>query len=810
MKKISISSLLATLIFATPSLCSARQSSVRDSRSLYFLENKGQIADQYGRARNDIGFAVPAGNMNVFIGNGQLHYQFSRLEKVNTSNGMPAGSLSANDPGKGEISTYRLDVSLLGCDPMAKVIATEKQDYQEHYYTANSRPAGIHASAFSKITYKDIYPGIDWVIYIKGSGLEHEFVVGPSGNPADIKLSYSGATSLTIDNNGGLVATTPMGTVKEMAPVCYNSEGKEIPSSFTIKEGVVSYDVNNRKGPMVIDPLLLWGTYYGPDSSTSPFYGVACDDSAKVYVAGLTWSGVDGSIATSGAYQVTFGGLTDAFLVKFDSSGNRLWATYYGGTNGDWATGIACDNRRNVYIGGVTSSTTGISTPGSHQPTYGGGARDAFLAKFNSDGVLQWGTYVGGSGANTPSSVSCDSNGHVNIAGESNDVNNISTPGSFQPTRAGGWDAFLVQFDTAGVRQWGTYYGGSADEFGGVHTNDNQYIYLASLTPSATGIASLGAYQSALGGGGSDIFVAKFALNGFRMWGTYFGGEGSDNLGGITCDKLGYIYVLGTTSSTTAIASPGCYQSAIAGGATDAFLAKFEPELGYRVWGTYFGGPNDETVGLSRIGTDDSNHVYILGNTASTTGIATVYGWQTAYGGGSSDGFFSKFSSVGDLEWSTYYGGSLTDEVRSCAWDGKSMYICGITNSPNNIATPGSFLPVGGGGASAFQGFLAKFGYPDTASTDTSALVSTIDRSGDLIIYPNPTSGDIELSGHIAYRGIAQVLVTDVTGRIVLRENIPVANGLLNRRLKIQGAPGVYFLQTLFNDTRRTLKFVKE
>jgi hypothetical protein len=808
MKKANITSVVIALFVAVPVLLTAKDNSATSKQSLCFIENRGQVTDQFSKARADIQFALPAGNVTVFVGDGQLHYQFAKLEKVGGSSNIDGHIM--DDPAKGELSIYRMDVELVGANRSAQPIATEKQTYREHYYLPGCGIAGVHAGAFKKITYKDIYPGIDWVIYVKDNKLEHEFVVGPKGNTADIQLRYSGHTSLQKDANGNLVAKTPMGIVTERAPVCYTPQGKEIPSSYSVNGNLVSYDVSGYKGQMTIDPQLLWGTYYGPDSSTSPLYGVACDDSAKVYSAGLTWSGATGSIATTGAYQVTFGGLTDAYLIKFDSSGNRLWATYYGGTDGDWATAVACDRHRNVYVGGVTSSTGGIATPGCQQPTYGGGPRDGFLAKFNSEGILQWGTYIGGSGANTPSSVSCDSNWHVYIAGESNDPNNISTPGSYQAVKAGGWDAFLVQYDSAGVRQWGTYYGGSGSEFGGVHTNDNQFIYLAALTPSTSGIASVSAYQPTFSGGGSDVFVAKFGQDGARFWGSYYGGDGSDNMGGITCDKDGAIYVLGTTSSTTNIASPGCYQAAKAGGAEDAFLMKLEPELGYRVWGTYFGGAGEEVAGLSRIGTDDSNHVYILGNTTSTTGIATTDARQTAYGGGDNDGFFAKFSSAGALEWSTYYGGSATDEVRACAWDGKAVYICGITNSTGNIATAGSFLSVGGGGASYFQGFLSKFGYPDTSATDTTAYVGTIDQHISLAMNPNPNNGLFELTGHFGDGGIAQVVITDISGKVVLKENVAAPGGALNKQLKIQVAPGVYFLRVACGTGMRTLKFIKE
>ena len=88
-------------------------------------------------------------------------------------------------------------------------------------------------------------------------------------------------------------------------------------------------------------------------------------------------------------------GSSDAFLVKFNSSGVRQWGTYYGGTGYDYSFSCATDASGNIYLSGYTRSTSGIATTGAHQTTLGRGY-DAFLVKFNSSGVRQWGTYYGG------------------------------------------------------------------------------------------------------------------------------------------------------------------------------------------------------------------------------------------------------------------------------------------------------------------------------------------------------------------------------------------------------------------------------
>ena len=120
----------------------------------------------------------------------------------------------------------------------------------------------------------------------------------------------------------------------------------------------------------------LWATYYG-GSGNDNAYGVATDASGNVYMAGQT-DGASG--IASGGFQNTFGGAADAFLVKFDAAGNRLWATYYGGTGSDGGYAVTTDASGNVYLGGYTSSTSGIAS-GGFQNSFGTGDADALDRK---------------------------------------------------------------------------------------------------------------------------------------------------------------------------------------------------------------------------------------------------------------------------------------------------------------------------------------------------------------------------------------------------------------------------------------------
>jgi hypothetical protein len=356
-------------------------------------------------------------------------------------------------------------------------------------------------------------------------------------------------------------------------------------------------------------------------------------------------------IATVGAHQTVYAGGPissgtggyDAFLVKFNSSGVRQWGTYFEGT------GNACttDASGNIYIVGLTNSTSGIATAGAHQ-TVMSGSGDAFLVKFNSSGVKQWGTYFGGSytlasGMETGLSCATDALGNVYMTGHTPSTSGIATAGAHQTIYGGSsTDAFLVKFNSSGVIQWGTYYGGAGVDIGYSCTTDaSGNIYLAGDTqqeflPASSGMTTIGAHQSAYGGGYSDGFLVKFDSNGQMQWGTYYGGSLLDVSVSCATDASGNVYMSGNTQSATGIATSGAHQTTVNG----AFLVSFNSS-GVRQSGTYCGGIKNVCT------TDASGNVYMTGYTQSNSGIATAGAHQTANGNsGYNDAFLLKFNGI--------------------------------------------------------------------------------------------------------------------------------------------------------------------
>jgi hypothetical protein len=698
----------------------------------------------------------------------------------------------------------------------------------------------MNVKSYTDVTFKNLYAGVDVKWYEKNGELEYDFIVAPNTDYTKIGWEIKGADRISIGENGQLIIETPLGNIEEQAPIAFQGE-TQVEAAWKIDGNKISFKLGNynENEVLIIDPVVRqWGTYYG---GTGTDIGASCatDASGNVYLAGYTNSTTE--IATTGAHQTTYGGGSyDAFLVKFNSSGVRQWGTYYGGTGTDIGTSCATDASGNVYLAGYTNSTTEIATTGAYQTTYGGGSYDAFLVKFNSSGVRQWGTYYGGTQNDVSYSCATDASGNVYLAGYTNSTTEIATTGAHQTTYGGGSDdAFLVKFNSSGVRQWGTYYGGTGLEIGASCATDaSGNVYLAGRTNSTTEIATTGAHQTTISGP-YDAFLVKFNSSGVRQWGTYYGGTGLDIGASCATDASGNVYLAGYTNSTTEIATTGAHQTTYGGGYDDAFLVKFNSS-GVRQWGTYYGGTVTD-IGLS-CATDASGNVYLAGYTNSTTEIATTGAHQTTYGGGSYDAFLVKFNSSGVRQWGTYYGGTVLENIASCATDASgNVYLAGRTSSTTEIATTGAHQTTISG---PYDAFLVKFDAcpavysqdtivandsctwingvtytsSNTTATDTLiasngcdsivslnlTIVNTVGLNSqatlsNVQVYPNPTNGKLTIDAE-NFEGVE---VYDVSGRLILESKLKI--------IDLEGqSKGLYLFKINANGTKQEFKVLKE
>lgn len=748
-----------------------------NASQLFLIENKGQIVDEKGKQAFNVLFSIKSENLNIFLKKNSIHYQFSKPENKSGVKAFSKQRTREYDQlatAPVTYKSYRLDVELVNANPNPVVTTENEQLYTENYYTANNNSKPVTGvKSYQKVIYHDVYPGIDWVIYTKGSVLKYDFVVREGGNPADIKIKYLGAQKIKINKDGSLTATTPLGSLTEEAPVAFTAGNNEkVNCKFSLEKNILSFITEQTNESFIIDPQLQWGTYYGGADLDNGF-SVATDGSGNVYIAGSTNS--FSQISTSSGHQTSLGGGYDGYLVKFNSNGQRVWATYYGGAAADYINSVYCDNSGNVLVAGQTLSANNISTSGAHQGSLAGN-NDAFIAKFGSGGIRTWATYYGGGGNDYGTGITSDNTGNIYLTGYTLSASGIATSDGFQIERGGQSDAFLAKFNSDGVRQWGTYYGDLGQEQGhGVACDNSGNAYLIGFTNSALNIATSGSHQATIGGI-FDAFLTKFNGTGSRIWSTYYGGTEDDDISAVKCDATGNIYISGWTASTTNMATSGSHQSSKSG-LYDAYVAKFN-NSGVRQWGTYYGGTMDD-YGNS-IALDNNGNIFLAGNTNSTGNIATAGSHKTTYGG-TTDAFLVKFNNSGIRQWGTYYGDIYDDYCAGVATDPSGLaYIVGTTSSEENIASSGSHQAVFGGGA--YDAFLAKLGEPDNIPPSVYLVNPTLDYCENGSVAMEYTS-----TGTFDPANVFTLQLSDASGNFAapnpLGTSTSVPNGVINGTL---------------------------
>jgi hypothetical protein len=377
---------------------------------------------------------------------------------------------------------------------------------------------------------------------------------------------------------------------------------------------------------------------------------------------------------TAGAYQTTFGGTLDAFVLELASNGGSLtFSTYIGGSGNDVATGIAID-ASGEYVVGSTASTN-FPVLGPYQ-LHLNGSTNSFVTKLNASGTaLAYSTYLGAGTGDLAAAVAVDPSGDAFVTGATPTAAFPTTPGVVQPTcgtavncNGGLTDAFVTVFNPSGATlKYSTFLGGEAGDEGlAIAVDSSGDAYITGVT-SSTLFPLHSALQGTLGGP-QDAFVTELNPTGTAfVYSTFLGGSLQDAGSGITVDGSKNVYVTGQTNSTN-FPKVNATQGSLAGG-RDAFVAEINASGSSLVFSTYLGGSLDENINaaggtltaLGGIAVDGSgSNIYVVGNTASVNFPATTGALQTSSGGGT-DAFVAKYSTGTSSGSFTVTNGTLSN-----------------------------------------------------------------------------------------------------------------------------------------------------
>jgi len=416
---------------------------------------------------------------------------------------------------------------------------------------------------------------------------------------------------------------------------------------------------------------LDWG---GPTYEYDEGYAVATDNDGNVYATGIFWGTVDFDPDPIDEYPLTSNGGYEAYLSKFDSSGNFIWARAWGGTGFDFSEDVTVDGYGNVYVTGSFNKTVDFDPdPVSEYPLTSIGSDDGYLLKLDSSGNFVWAGAWGGTSGDYGAGVVVDNFGNVYVTGSFvNTVDFDPDPVSEYPvTSTGSDDAYLIKLDSSDNFVWVRNWGGSSSEYGcGVAVDSTGNVYVtgnfwetADFDPDPIDEYPLTPL------GGMDGFLSKFDPSGDFVWAGAWGGLLFENSQGVAVDGFGNAYVTGYFSGTADFDPDPIDEFLLDSiGSNDAFLSKIDSS-GNFVWAGAWGGTSNDSA--RDVTLDSEGNVFVAGYFNATVDFdPDLIDEFPLTSSGETDAFLSKFDGAGNFEWVRTVGDSLYEGANGVAVDG--------------------------------------------------------------------------------------------------------------------------------------------
>ena len=350
-------------------------------------------------------------------------------------------------------------------------------------------------------------------------------------------------------------------------------------------------------------------------------------------------------------FSIFLGFFSVLILPFFANAQNFRWAKQIGGNDTDAGSAIANDPSGNIYIAGTFGSTADFDPGAGVSNLISVEYSDAFVAKYDRSGNLIWVRQMGATNQQEAKGLAVDKNGNVTVTGYFIDSIMVDSNTVFRSN--GSYDIFVINYNAAGVYQWGYSFGGSGVDQGGTVAVDTFGNVYASGYFQQTADFDPGAATLNFNSNGNDIYVIKFAPNGSFEWAKQIGGNGTDEVKNIKADQHANIYLSGYFSLTCDF-NPGAVTNYIASvGNNDAFVMKLNSAGDY-VWAKTFGGANFEVT--MALDVDLNGNVYSTGAFQLTAdfnpGTAT---YNLTANNTASDIFISKLDSMGDFVWAKQF-----------------------------------------------------------------------------------------------------------------------------------------------------------
>jgi len=635
------------------------------TESAFFLTNKGQLPEEVDFYLQDRGRAV--------------YFSSEGLSFLLPGQDFP----------------YAVKIKFLNGQNRARPSPVGQPEISFAYFRGKKENWLIDVPAYRGIFYADIWPGIDLIYICSGEGLKSQFIIKPGADPSQIRFQVEGAEKIEINENNELVIMTPAGPIVDSVPLAYqgkSTERTEIKVKYKIYGDFAfgfSFGPYDASAELIIDPVILIGGTYIGGPNFDYAYGLALDDAGFIYVVGYTYS-TQGYPLKSGPQLNFNGGDVDAYIIKLDPKASKIiYCGYLGGSDRDYAYGVAVDEKGAAYIVGYTASRENSFPVVKGPDLTHNGEYDVFVAKINPEGnSLDYCGYIGGQANDFGRAIAVDSEGRACLTGYT-----LSSEATF-PVKKGpvltfkrNYESFIARINSTGEQiEFCGYLGGLGDDWGyGIAVDQEGSIYVAGATASDEYSFPVRTGPDLAFNGQVDAFVAKISASGEEIiYCGYIGGEGEDVAMAITVDSTGFAYVTGYTGSGEKT-FPVTFGPDLDynGGFYDAFVAKLAKGGNYLAYCGYLGGSGYEAG--SGISIDDWGCAYITGFTSSTQDSFPVKDGPELSFAGSFDAFLAKISFNGArLIFCGYLGGTEADYAQAVAVEKNGtghIYLAGSTYS---------------------------------------------------------------------------------------------------------------------------------
>jgi len=606
------------------------------------------------------------------------------------------------------IKSHNFNVNLVNGILDNHIKSLKSPEYYNYFIGNDPSKWKSDCRAYGKLTFTEVWPGIDMEVIALRKRIKINFVVHPIANPSDIRMHYEGIDKLGIEN-GNLIISTSIGNLAETDPVSFQQfKGRQtkIPTNFIIRGDTVGFGTSlyNPSTDLIIDPNIIFGTFTGSVADNWG-YTATNDTSGNAYSGGTVhdnayFSKVTGSFQTTwaGGFSTPFPGFArDCGIVKYSSDGSQLlFATYLGGSNNEGPHSMVCDKAGNLYVMGATWSTDFPVTATAFDKTHNGKA-DIYVCKISNDGKnLLGSTLIGGA----------ENDG---FNGKNDAVPNNE---KYDPTN-----------NTPLAYNYGDYFRGEIVLDG----SNNVYVATSTFSSTADGFPLSNANQTTFGGNEDAVIIRLNNSLSSLVFCTYLGGSGYDAAYGINVDNFGFVYVCGGTYSTTGFGpSTGNFKHH---GNVDAFVARFST-FGSLTKLICYGTEKYDQAYLIQF--DNNYNVYITGQTEGNLPSKN-----------------SPVSVDNAKQFITSFNNGLDSVIASVNF--------GKSGSSYPELSPSAFLVdicnrvyfSGWGGIINFGDFNNNLGFTDNLYTTSDAYMKSSDGSDFYLIVFSPGFNKIEYATYI-------------------------------------------------------------